>query len=247
MYALKFAHLIKEKTKATVYNFYIDMRCFGKGYEEFYHRLLEEGVKFVRGKAAYVTDKALAEEEKGRLVVGAEATTLGASLRVPVDMVILATAMKPQRDAGEVSRMLGIGLSPDGFFMEKHPKLEPVATATDGVYLAGTCQGPKDIPDTVAHGAAAAATALSLVSRGSVEVEAATSQVLDESCSGCRICQGMCPYNAIGFEQERKLAIINSSLCKGCGTCAAACPSSAIAARHFNDVQITAQIEAMLQ
>jgi heterodisulfide reductase subunit A len=245
MYALKFAHLIKEKTAATVYNLYIDMRCFGKGYEEFYDRLLEEGVKFVRGKAAYVTDQVLAEGEEGKLVLSVEATTLGTNLRIPVDMVILANAMIPQADAPQVSRLFGIGHSPDGFFLEKHPKLEPVSTATDGVYLAGACQAPKDIPDTVAQGSAAACTALSLISRGTVEVEAATAMVLEEHCSGCKVCQDICPYGAIGFDLTSKQARINASLCKGCGTCAATCPSSAILSRHFNDRQIYAQIEAI--
>jgi heterodisulfide reductase subunit A len=245
MYSLKFAHLIREKTHATVYNFYIDMRCFGKGYEEFYHRLLDEGVKFVRGKVAYVTDRAVNDEEKGKLVVSAEATTLGTNLRVPVDMVILATAMAPQADAETVARQFGMGRSPDGFFMEKHPKLEPFSTATEGVYLAGACQGPKDIPDTVAHGAAAASTAMSLITRGIVEVEAATAEVDPDACSGCKVCQNVCPYGAIGFLAEKDIAEVNASLCKGCGTCVATCPSSAITGKHFNDRQILAQIDAM--
>lgn len=245
MYALKFAHLIREKTSATVWNFYIDMRCFGKGYEEFYNRLLHEGVKFVRGKAACVTDEALTDEERGRLVVSAESTTLGQVLRVPVDMVILASAITPRADAHDVARLFGFGLSPDGFFLEKHPKLDPFSTATDGVYLAGACQSPKDIPDTVAHGAAAAATALKLVSRGSVEVEAAVAEVMADRCSGCKVCQDMCPYAAIGFDVARNVAAVNASLCKGCGTCVATCPSSAIVGNHFKDVQILAQIDAL--
>lgn len=245
MYALKFAHLIKEKLHADVYNFYIDMRCFGKGYEEFYNRLLHEGVKFIRGKAAYVTDQALTDDEKGKLVVSAEATTLGTSIRVPVDMVILASAVVPRHDSEAVGRMFGVGRSPDGFYMEKHPKLEPSSTATDGVYLAGACQSMKDIPDTVAHGAAAASAAQALISRGMVEVEAATAEVNADICSGCKVCQGVCPYGAIGFLAETRVAEINPSLCKGCGTCVATCPSSAIVGRHFNDRQILAQIEAM--
>lgn len=244
MYALKFAHLIKEKTGATVYNFYIDMRCFGKGYEEFYNRLLHEGVKFIRGKAAYVTDQAIHDEETGRLVVSAESTTLGEVLRVPVDMVILASAVAPQKDAEAVARLFGMGRSPDGFFMEKHPKLEPFATATDGVYLAGSCQSPKDIPDTVAHGAAAASTALSLISRGTVEVEAATAEVLADSCNGCKVCQDVCPYGALSFHEDTHVAEVNGNVCKGCGTCVATCPSGAIEGRHFSDRQILAQIDA---
>ena len=247
MYALKFAHLIREKTHADVYDFYIDMRCFGKGYEEFYHRLQEEGVTFVRGKAAYVTDQALLDEEKGKLVVSVEATTLATNLRVPVDLVILASAMTPQPDAEAVARLFGIGRSPDGFFMEKHPKLEPFSTATEGVYLAGACQGPKDIPDTVAHGAAAASTALSLIMRGQVEVEAATAFVDEAACSGCKVCQDVCPYGALGFHADTKVAEVNPSLCKGCGTCVATCPSGALVGRHFKDEQIIAQIDALFE
>ncbi len=245
MYALKFAHLIREKTKATVYNFYIDMRAFGKGYEEFYDRLLHEGVKFIRGKAACVTDEAMTPEEQGRLVVVAEATTLGEVIRVPVDMVILASAITPQRDAPEVARRFGMGLSPDQFFLEKHPKLEPFGTATDGVFLAGACQGPKDIPDTVAHAAAAASTAMSLVFRGIVEVEAQTAEVDADACSGCRICQDVCPYGAISFLADRNVAEVNGGLCKGCGTCVATCPSGAIRGKGFTDAQVLSQIDAL--
>jgi heterodisulfide reductase subunit A len=201
-------------------------------------------VKFIRGKAAYVTDQSLNDDEKGHLVVSAESTTLGQVLRVPVDMVILASAVAPQKDAGAVARLFGMGLSPDGFFMEKHPKLEPFSTATDGVYLAGACQSPKDIPDTVAHGAAAASTALSLISRGTVEVEAATAEVMTDFCSGCKVCQDVCPYGALSFHADTRVAEVNGSVCKGCGTCVATCPSGAIVGRHFNDGQILAQIDA---
>ena len=140
MYALKFAHLIKEKTGADVYNFYIDMRCFGKGYEEFYHRLLEEDVRFIRGRAASVSDFPLNEKEVGKLVVRMEDTLIGQVRRIPVDMVILATGMNPSEDAVDVAHTFNISSS--GFFTERHPKLAPVSTATDGIFIAGTCQGP---------------------------------------------------------------------------------------------------------
>jgi len=125
MYALKYAHLIKEKTDAEVYQYYIDMRCFGKGYEEFYESLSEEGVNFIRGKVGEVTDQAINEEEKGKLVVVAEDTLLGAIIRVPVDMVILCPAVEPQPDAEAIARLFNISRSADGFFLEKHPKLDP--------------------------------------------------------------------------------------------------------------------------
>jgi len=172
MYALKYSHLIKEKTNADVYQMYIDMRCFGKGYEEFYARLLEEGVNFVRGKVAEVTDRALNEEEEGGLVVCVEDTLLGKILRVLVDMVILCVALQPRADAEEVARVFSISRSADGFFLERHPKLDPVATMTDGTFAVGCCQGPKDIPDTVAQASAAAARALAMISKGKVEIEA---------------------------------------------------------------------------
>jgi heterodisulfide reductase subunit A len=246
MYALKYAHLIKEKTAAEVYNYYIDMRCFGKGYEEFYERLSGEGVTFIRGKVGEITDQALSDEEKGKLVVLAEDTLLGELTRVPVDMVILCVALEPAPDAEAVARLFNISRSADGFFLEKHPKLEPVATTTDGVFVVGCAQGPKDIPDTVAQASAAAARVLALISRGEIEVEAATA-VIDESiCSGCGTCNALCAYSAISFDEEKKVSRINDALCKGCGTCAAACPSGAITAKHFTSEQIMAEIEGIL-
>ena len=246
MYSLKYAHLIKEKTSAEVYEFYIDMRCFGKGYEEFYQRLSEEGVNFIRGKVGEITDYAISDEEKGKLIVSAEDTLLGAMIRVPVDMVILSTGIQARSDAEEVARLFSISRSADGFFLERHPKLDPVATTTNGVFVVGCCQGPKDIPDTVAQASAAAARALAMISKGKVELEAITAVVDEEKCSGCKTCILLCPYNAISFDEEKKVARIDEALCKGCGTCVAACPSSAITQRHFTTEQIMAEVEGML-
>lgn len=246
MYALKYSHLIKERTDAEVYQMYIDMRCFGKGYEEFYKRLSEEGVNFIRGKAAEVTDRAINEDEKGKLIVCGEDTLLCKTIRVPVDMVILATALEPRSDAAEVAKLLTITQSADGFFLERHPKLDPVATMTDGVYIAGCCQSPKDIPDTVAQASAAATRVLALISKGRVELEAATAVIDEEKCSGCRICNLLCPYSAISFIEDEKVSRINEALCKGCGTCVAACPSAAITHRQFTMEEITAEIEGVL-
>lgn len=244
MYALKFAHLIKEKTGADVYNFYIDMRCFGKGYEEFYHRLLEEEVRFIRGRAASVSNFPLNDQEVGKLVVRVEDTLMGKVRRIPVDMVILATGLNPAEDAAEVAHTFNI--SGTGFFTERHPKLAPVSTATDGIFIAGACQGPKDIPDTVAQASAAASAVQSLISRGEVEVESATSIVDPDKCAGCRICNTLCSLSAISFDEEKNVSVINEVLCKGCGTCAAACPSAAIIARHFTDEQLFSEIEGVL-
>ena len=247
MYSLKFSHIIREKIPdAQIYQCYIDLRCFGKGYEEFYNRLQEEGVNFIRGRAAEVTDLAEAEQEKGKLVVICEDTLIGRRRRVPVDMVVLSNALEARADAGETAKLFSISRTADGFFMERHPKLDPVATMTDGVFVAGCCQGPKDIPDTVAQASAAAARVLSQISKGSVEIEAATSFVDEDLCSGCKTCIDLCPYTAISFDEEKKTASINEALCKGCGTCVAACPSGAIVGRHFTTEQIMAQIEGVL-
>jgi heterodisulfide reductase subunit A len=246
MYALKYSHLIKERTDAEVYQMYIDMRCFGKAYEEFYKRLSEEGVNFVRGKASEVTDRAINEDEEGKLIVCGEDTLLCKTIRVPVDMVILATALEPRSDAAEVGKLLTISRSADGFFLERHPKLDPVATMTEGVFIAGCCQGPKDIPDTVAQASAAASRVLALISKGRVELEAATAVIDEEKCSGCRICNLLCPYSAISYIEDEKVSRINEALCKGCGTCVAACPSMAITHKQFTTEEITAEIEGVL-
>jgi heterodisulfide reductase subunit A len=244
MYALKHAHLVRDKTDAQVYEFYMDIRAAGKAYEEFYKRVQEEEVYFVRGRPAEVTVL-----EDGQLMVLAEDTILGEPVSVKVDMVILGSAMVPQADAGEVASAFGIGRSQDGFFLEAHPKLRPVDTNTDGIFLAGACQAPRDVPDTVAHANAAAAQCLSLLSRGKVTISP-TVAVIDETlCSGCRVCIGLCPYSAISFvpHDDTGTAQVNEALCKGCGTCVAACPAGAISARHFTDRQIYAEIEGLLR
>jgi heterodisulfide reductase subunit A len=246
MYSLKYSHLLKEKTNADVYQLYIDLRCFGKGYEEFYNRLQSQKVNFIRGRAAEVTDAAETAGEEGKLIVLCEDTLIGRKRRIPVDMVILSCALEPQADAGEVARLFSVSRSGDGFFLERHPKLEPVATANEGVFVVGCAQGPKDIPDTVAQASAAAARALAVVVKGTVEVEAATAVVAEELCSGCRVCPPLCPYNAISFLEDKKVCEINDVLCKGCGVCVAGCPAAAITGRHFTDSEIFAEIEGLL-
>ena len=245
MYSLKFAHLLKEKTMATIYDFYIDMRCFGKGYEEFYHRLLEEGTKFIRGRVSEITTLALTEREEGKLIIRVEDTLLGMVRRIPVDMAILAVGLEPAVDHNRLARTFNISCSQDTFFLERHPKLAPVSTFSDGIFLAGTCQSPKDIPDTVAQAGAAASEALALADLGKVELEPITAVINDELCSGCRICVGLCPFTAITFDKEKEISVINDALCKGCGTCVAACPSGASYQKHFRDEQIFAEIEGI--
>ena len=246
MYALKYSHLFKEKTGGDVYQMYIDMRCSGKGYEEFYERVQQEGVNFIRGKVANITDCAISPEEEGKLIVTCEDTLLGNVVRVPVDMVVLCVAVEPRRDAAQIARIFHLGRSQDGFFLERHPKLDPVATMFEGVFVAGCCQAPKDIPHTVAQASAAAARCLAMIARGKVEIEAVTSSIDEKLCSGCRVCNALCPYEAILFDENAKVSRVSEVLCKGCGVCAAACPSGAISLHGFTSAEIMAEIEGLL-
>ena len=247
MYSLKLAHLVKERTGAEVYNFYIDMRTPGKGYEEFYDKLLEEEVHFIRGRAAEVSDWTMTKAEEGKLVIRAEDTMIGVVRRIPVDMVILSVGLEARKDADDVRRLFNISCSHEGWFLERHPKLAPVSTFTDGIFLAGACQGPKDIPDTVAQAGAACAEALALIDRGHVELEPNTAFIEEAECSGCKTCINMCPYSAITADLEKGVAVINAALCKGCGTCVAACPSGAAQQHLFTDEQVYEEIEGVLE
>ncbi|NLE45770.1 MAG: 4Fe-4S binding protein [Chloroflexi bacterium] len=240
MYALKQAHLVRDKTGADVYQFYMDMRAFGKGYEEFYERVQGEGVFMVRGKGAEVEVR-----PNGELRVKGENANLGIVISVDVDMVVLASAIESQPDADRVASLFGLSRSEDGFFAEAHPKLRPVETNTEGVFLAGVAQGPKDVPDTVAHAGAAASMALSLLDKGEVTISPTVSTVLTRFCTGCGKCIPVCPYTAISLGEDGK-SVINAALCKGCGTCAAACPSDAIQPLHFTDDQLVGQIVGVL-
>lgn len=246
MQSLKFAHLVHEKTGATVYNFYIDMRTPAKDYDEFYQRLIQEGTIFVRGKVAEVTDAAREPGEEGKLIIQVEDTLLGKQRRIPVDMVILSAAMEPRADAKEVAKIFGISCSASGWYLERHPKLDPVATMTEGIYLAGCVQGPKDIPSSVAQGAAAAARVIGKIQQKEITLEPVRASVNQEKCSGCRICNNLCPFNAIIFHEDRMVSEINPALCQGCGTCVAACPAGAITGTGFSNEQILSQIEGLL-
>lgn len=249
MYGLKYAHLIKEIAKADVYEFYIDMRCFGEGYEEFYKRLSEEGVNFIRGKVAKITDEALTDEEKGKLIVVSEDTLLGKMVRVPVDMVILCSALEARSDTDNVARIFTLNRRADGFFLERHVKLDPVATPTEGIFIAGCCEGPRDIPDTVAQAEATAAKALSLISKGTVTLEAVVSTVDEAICQGCGRCEEICTFHApeVAAKNGTMVSTINETLCKGCGACAVVCPTGAISIKHFTQDEILAQVAALTE
>jgi heterodisulfide reductase subunit A len=241
MYSLKQAHQIKEKTGAQVYSIYMDMRTFGKDYEEFYRRNREEDIQFIQGRPSQVT----VDQGNGHLYVDVEDILLGRVIELEVDMVILATAIEPPDDADKLAGLFGLGRTPDGWFAEAHPKLRPVETATAGVFLAGCSQGPRDVPDTVAHAAAAAVEAVSLFNRGSVTIAPTVAVVDPVKCVGCGECILSCPYTAIVRNVNEK-AEVNPALCTGCGTCVATCPSGAIAALHFTDEEIVAQIDGLL-
>jgi heterodisulfide reductase subunit A len=246
MQSLKFAHMVHERTGATVYNFYIDMRTPFKDYDEFYQRVLEEGTLFVRGKVAEVTDAARLPGEEGKLIIQVEDTLAGKQRRIPVDMVILSVGLEPRKDANETAKLFGISCSSNGWFIEKHPKLDPVATMTEGIYIAGCAQGAKDIPASVAQGAAAAARVLGKIEQKEIALEPIRASVIEEKCSGCRICNDLCPFNAISFHEDKMVSEINPALCQGCGTCVAACPAGAIYGTGFSNDQVMAQIEGLL-
>jgi heterodisulfide reductase subunit A len=246
MQSLKFAHLVKERTGAEVFNFYIDMRTAAKAYDEFYQRVLEEGALFVRGRVAEVTDAARLPGEEGKLIIQVEDTLIGRQRRIPVDMVILSAGLQPRHDAKAVAQTFGISCSADGWYTEKHPKLDPVSTMTEGIYIAGCVSGPKDIPASVVQGAAAAASVLDKIQQREIALEPIRASINATQCSGCRICNNLCPFSAITFHADQMVSEINPALCQGCGTCVAACPAGAISGTGFSNTQILAQIEGLL-
>jgi heterodisulfide reductase subunit A len=245
MYTAKQAHLVKEKLpQANVTVFYMDVRTFGKGFEEFYDRVRRDGVMYRRGSVSEIYRRG------DRVVVRAEDTLLGEPLEVEADLVVLATGLVPRSGAQAIAELLKLPRSPDGFFAEAHPKLRPVDSNTDGIFIAGCAQFPKDIPDTVAQASGAASQALRLLNQGQVTIDPAVAEVNEERCSGCGECVLACPYNAISLlvsdGSERAHARINPTLCKGCGTCAGACLAKAIRANHFTDEELVAEVMGVL-
>ncbi|MBT9137963.1 MAG: Electron transport complex subunit RsxB [Syntrophomonadaceae bacterium] len=245
MYTAKQAHLVREKLpNANITVFYIDVRAFGKGFEEFYDRVKKEGIIYRRGNASEVYRRG------EKLIVRAEDTLLGEALEVETDLVVLSTGLV-QRDVGELKNALRLSQSSDRFFLEAHPKLRPMDTATAGVYLAGCCQGPKDIPDSVAQASGAAAKAIVPLATGKVKIDPIISFVDENICRGCGICITTCPYDAIELKEITRdgypveVAFVNDVLCKGCGACVASCLSGAIQQRSFTDEQILSQITAL--
>jgi heterodisulfide reductase subunit A len=193
-----------------------------------------------------VTDAARLPGEEGKLIIQAEDTLIGKQRRIPVDMVILSAALEPRRDFKETGKLFGLSCSSAGWLIERHPKLDPVATVTDGVFIAGCVSGPKDIPSSVVQGAAAAARVIGRIQKGEIELEPVRASVVAERCSGCRICNTLCPFQAITFDEAESVTEINAALCQGCGTCVAACPAGAIVGTGFSNEQVLSQIDGLL-
>jgi heterodisulfide reductase subunit A len=241
MYTAKHAHLIREKIPdANVTVLYTDMRAFGKGFEEFYNRVKDEGVVYKRRE---LDDEIEIRSEGERLIVRS------GNDRMRADLVILATGMVPRGNAKSITKMLRISQKESGFFLEVHPKLRPVDTFTDGVFLAGCCQFPKDIPDTIAQASAAASMACNILCKRYAEAECAIASVDETICRGCGVCEETCEYGAIELKERWPMVLtaeVIAQKCKGCGACAVACSNKAITMRHSRDDQMFAMIKTMM-
>jgi len=247
MVTLKQAILAKEKIgeKTDVYVCFNDIRAFGKGFEEFYKRARDMGIEFVRGLPSEVR----ATQDKS-LYFEVYDSVINKQLQVNVDIVVLATGLEKSPDFDKLQALLHVPRSADGFFMETHPKLRPFDTPIAGIFLAGACQGPKDIPDTVAQASGAAMKAVELLSKGEIEIEPLMAEVNSAVCSGCAICKTVCPFEAVQLKtekvdgKEKTVAEILEAVCQGCGACGTACPAGAIKMKHFTDKQIVEQVKA---
>jgi len=246
MYALKNSVLLKQHHPDTeIFIFFMDIRAPFKGFEEFYRRARELGVTFIRGQPVEIRE----DPETKNLLLRAEDIDIGAPVEVEADLVVLSTAAEPGPDAENLARTLNITRGPDGFFLESHPKLKPIDTATEGIFLAGSAQAPKDIPYSVSQGTGAAARAGRILSKDVWEIEPIVAHVDPEKCRNpkakCGICVTKCPFGAIQAPPSEP-ARVNEAMCHGCGTCVADCPHDAITQRHFTDEQIMEQVRTAL-
>lgn len=222
--------------------FYIDIRAFGKGFEDLYKKSRSLGVQYIRGLPGTVV-----ENGDQSLKVAVENTATGKIVFHELEMLVLAVGVKPSKTTKKLQEMLGLQLSPDGFFLEAHPKLQPVDAATRGVFFAGCSEGPKDIKDSVTQGSAAAARVIRLLHSGEILSDPVNAEVIPEKCKICGKCAEVCPYGAITVDVKRKVvASVNPAACSGCGTCAAECPFDSIVMNHFTDEQIGSQVHTML-
>ncbi|MDQ7826506.1 MAG: CoB--CoM heterodisulfide reductase iron-sulfur subunit A family protein [Candidatus Eremiobacteraeota bacterium] len=249
MYTAKQAILMREKyPKARIFVFYMDVRTAGKSYEEFYRRAVENyGTEYIRGRVSKIYPR------EGRLVVDGSDTILGRQVEIEADLVVLAAGAEARSDAKDLARKLGIQTDPFNFFNEAHAKLRPVETMTKGIFLAGACQFPRDIPDCVASASGAAAKAIGILSKPVLSSLPTVARVNEALCSGCEACRTVCPYQAVTMEEVkdrsgavRQVARVNAAVCQGCGTCAAACNAGVIDLQGYSNEQITSQIDAAL-
>jgi len=247
--ALKYANQLRSALPhAGIYDLYADMRAFGKGCEELYAKTSLRNIMFLMfdPKENLPLIMESGKKDKCKMLILMNELLSGERVQVPADLVILMTAMEAHDGAREIGHAAGISMCGNHFYIEKHPKLDPVATTTDGVFIVGACQGPKDIPESITQAWAASARVLAGICRGTVAVEVTTAVVDEDVCCGCQTCISVCPYTAITFNEEKNVSEVNEVLCKGCGTCGSACPTGAIRSRHFTDMQILSQIEGML-
>jgi heterodisulfide reductase subunit A2 len=250
MSALKYANQVRtELPDANIFELYADMRAFGKDCEEFYTNSSRRNIKFLMFDQEYDMPKVTKASagDTCDMLISINEKLSGKSFDIPADLVVLMVAMESHEDVKTMAHAAGVSICGSAFFIEKHPKLDPVATTTDGVYIVGSCQAPKDIPDSVAQAKAAAARILATIAKGSVHVEVTTAVVNEELCCGCQTCIQVCPYSAISYIEDKNVSMVNEILCKGCGTCGSACPTGAIKSRHFTDEQIITQIEGLMQ
>ncbi len=247
--ALKYVHQISSALPNThIYDLYADMRAFGKGCEELYTAASKNNVAFLM----FDQENELPEIRKTldgegyNLVIQFNEKLSGESVKVPADLVILMVAMEAQDDAKASSQKFGISVDKNHFYMEKHPKLDPVATTTEGIYVVGACQSPKGVIDSISQARAASARVLASIAQKTVEIEVTTSVVSEDVCCGCQTCISVCPYTAISFLEDKNVSFVNEVLCKGCGTCTSACPTGAIHSKHFSYKQILSQINGIM-
>jgi heterodisulfide reductase subunit A len=237
MASLKNAQLIKEKYPDTeVYIMYMDMRTPFRMYEEFYNRARDMNIHFIRGRPAEVT-----ENEDKNIIARVEDTLTNKIENLELDMMVLSVGAVSPDSTEKIRQILKVSRAADGFMMEAHPKLKPVDTTLDGIFIGGMTQGPKDIPYSISQGSACAARATRFLAQGKALTEGITIAVDDDICVGCGVCVPMCPFQALKMDDDGKLEII-TALCKGCGTCAVACPSGALQQSHYKNNQILAQV-----
>ncbi|MDY6892404.1 MAG: CoB-CoM heterodisulfide reductase HdrA2 [Chloroflexota bacterium] len=245
MNTVKDSLLIKEHHPETdIYVFYMDIRAFGKGFEDLFRRSKEEGVHYIRGFPGEITE----DPETNNLHIKVENTTLGCVEDYNLDMVILSLGLEPKEDLKKLTNILNLSQTSDGFVMESHPKLKPVDAPTPGIFFAGCVEAPKDVKDSVTQAGAAAARSAIVLNSGILTMEALKAVVDFDICNSCGVCAKVCPYGAIKVDVKAKTgAQITAAACAGCGTCAAECRFDAITMQHFTDLQILAQLDAALE